>query len=406
MTSSDDDLRKLLARELKAEAARFTPAEDGLRRIRGRLRSRPSFPLWGGLRVDAERYGYRVRYVAAEALAWLFRPARRIWQVPPGQSTITSAAAVTAVSPASPAIDGAPGAVRRLAAEAGSGFRAGYQRVGTAWLRPILAVAAVCLFAGTAMAVPGFRHVVSNITSSTSGNTTSNTGTGGGGSNGNGQQVSGGRGSTGSGGNGKVVTASPSPTSTCSPAAKNPPKVSKTPQLLLPAAAPSTAPTIPVLPTPTKSAAPTTAPTTPGPTDSPVPTPTDTTPASGLGSPTTTQSAYTVKSKLCKGPTPPATPAQPASASASKLPSAAPSAAQPAVQPAVQPTGLASPTTSPASSASASASASSGASTSGGSKSVKTTAPSTPDPGTSSTAEAPTPDRSAACPRHHHHHGC
>jgi len=60
MTSSDDDLRKLLARELKAEAARFTPAEDSLSRIRGRLRSRPSFPLWGGLRVDAERYGYRL----------------------------------------------------------------------------------------------------------------------------------------------------------------------------------------------------------------------------------------------------------------------------------------------------------------------------------------------------------
>ena len=89
MTWFDEDLRRLLARELKAEAARFTPAEDGLSRIRGRLRSRPSFPLWGGLRVDAERYGYHLRYVAAEALAWLFRPARRGWQEPPGRSTTT-----------------------------------------------------------------------------------------------------------------------------------------------------------------------------------------------------------------------------------------------------------------------------------------------------------------------------
>ena len=64
MTSPDDDLSRLLRRELHAEAARFTFAEDGLSQIRERLRSRSLFPFWGGLRVDAERYGYRVRYVA------------------------------------------------------------------------------------------------------------------------------------------------------------------------------------------------------------------------------------------------------------------------------------------------------------------------------------------------------
>ena len=77
MTSPDDDLGRLLRRELHAEAARFTFAENGLSQIRERLRSRSLFPFWGGLRVDAERYGYRVRYVAAEAVAWLFSQARR-----------------------------------------------------------------------------------------------------------------------------------------------------------------------------------------------------------------------------------------------------------------------------------------------------------------------------------------
>ena len=189
MTWSDEDLRRLLARELKAEAARLTPAEDSLSRIRGRLRSRPSFPRWGGLRVDAERYGYHLRYVAAEALAWLFRHARRGWQEPPGRSTTTPATRVTAISWGSQAAHGVPSGARRLAAGAGSGFRGAYQRLGTTGLRLVVAAAAVCLFAGTALAVPGFRHVVSSITSSTSGNTTSNTGTGGADSNGNGQPM-------------------------------------------------------------------------------------------------------------------------------------------------------------------------------------------------------------------------
>ena len=165
MTSSDDDLRKLLARELKAEAARFTPAEDGLSRIRGRLRSRPSFPLWGGLRVDAERYGYRLRYVAAEALAWLFSLARRGWQVPSGRFKTTPAAQEAL------AAGGVSARGRHSGAGAVSGLRATYQRVGTVGLRLVVAFAAVCLFAGTALAVPGVRNAIGSIASSSSGGT-------------------------------------------------------------------------------------------------------------------------------------------------------------------------------------------------------------------------------------------
>ena len=96
MTSPDDDLSRLLLRELHAEAARFTFAENGLSQIRERLRSRSVFPFWGGLRVDAERYGYRVRYVASEAVAWLFSQARRGWQDPSGKSVTTPATPATA----------------------------------------------------------------------------------------------------------------------------------------------------------------------------------------------------------------------------------------------------------------------------------------------------------------------
>jgi len=149
MTSPDDDLHWLLTRELQAEAARVTPAEDGLSQIRRRLRSRPFIPVWGGLRVDAERYGYRLRYVAAETLSWIFRPAGQIGRVLPRQWVTVG---------------------KRGATAAGSGVSSAYQRFGTAWLRPVIALAAVCLFAGTAMAVPGVRHVIVNIGSSSSGN--------------------------------------------------------------------------------------------------------------------------------------------------------------------------------------------------------------------------------------------
>ena len=179
MTSSDDDLRRLLARELKAEAARFTPAEDGLSRIRGRVRSRPSFPLWGGLRVDAERYGYRLRYVAAEALAWLFSLARRGWQVPSGRFKTTPASQVT-TAPDTLAAAGVSAQARHFGAGAVSGLRVTYQRVGTVGLRLIVAFAAVCLFAGTAFAVPGFRNAIGSIASSSSSGTGTGGGTGGG----------------------------------------------------------------------------------------------------------------------------------------------------------------------------------------------------------------------------------
>ena len=275
MTSSDDDLRKLLARELKAEAARFTPAEDGLSRIRGRLRSRPSFALWGGLRVDAERYGYRLRYVAAEALAWLFSLARRGWQVPSGRFKTTPATQVTA-APDALAAGGVSAGVRHFGAGAVSGLRATYQRVGTLGLRLVVAFAAVCLFAGTAFAVPGFRNAIGSIASSSSGGTGTGGGTGNGTGGGTGNGTGGGTGNgtggatgngtgggtgngtgngtgqqppgaprvaPGPGGKGKY-TAGPSPTSTCVNPTKTVPKASPTtPGIVVPV--PSVTPTVP-----------------------------------------------------------------------------------------------------------------------------------------------------------------
>ncbi len=165
MTSSDDDLSWVLRRELNAEAARLAAAQDGLSQIRAQLRSRPSVPvwgpLWGGLRVDAERYGLRARHLAAEAADWIVGMTGRI-----------------------------PLLGRRDRGEGRSGAQP-----GLAWLRPVLAVAAVCIFAGTAAAVPGLRHAITNIGSSGSGSTTSVTGKGGGSGLGTGQRNS-------SGGNG------------------------------------------------------------------------------------------------------------------------------------------------------------------------------------------------------------
>ena len=90
---------------------------------------------------------------------------------------------------------------KRGAMAAGSGVSSAYQRFGTAWLRPVIALAAVCLFAGTAMAVPGVRHAIVNIGSSSSGSTTPG-GTGGANSNGSGQKIPGGSGVAGPRGRG------------------------------------------------------------------------------------------------------------------------------------------------------------------------------------------------------------
>src|SRR3984957_13680278 len=126
MTSSDDDLSWLLRRELHAEAARLTPAQDGLGQSRGQLGSRSAWHHFaGGLRVDAERYGLHARYLAAEAADAVLR-------------------------------------LLRFASGRSGGERHG-SRPAMVWLRPVVALAAVCIFAGTAAAVPGVRHAITNI---------------------------------------------------------------------------------------------------------------------------------------------------------------------------------------------------------------------------------------------------
>src|ERR1700743_2448849 len=166
MTPSDDDFSWLLRRELHAEAAKLTPAQDGLGQIRGQLGSRSAFQrFWGGVQVDAQRYGLHARHLLAEV----------------GYAILT--------------------ALRFVAGWPSSDSRSGAHR-GMVWLRPIVAFAAVCIFAGTAAAVPGLRHAITNIGSSNSGSTTSVNGTGGGGSGaGTGQRISGnGGGTSGHGG--------------------------------------------------------------------------------------------------------------------------------------------------------------------------------------------------------------
>src|SRR6202012_4117315 len=137
-TPSDDDLSWLLRHELHAEAARLTAAQDGLRQIRGQLGSRSVFQRWrGGLRVDAVRYGLRARHLLAEAGSGVLAALRYVAGLPSRSET---------------------------------GERSG---TGLVWLRPVVALAAVCLFAGTAAAVPGRRHAITNIGSCGGGGTTS-----------------------------------------------------------------------------------------------------------------------------------------------------------------------------------------------------------------------------------------
>ena len=155
MTPSDDDLSWLLRRELHAEAARLTPAPDGLGQIRGQLGSRSAWQHFaGGLRVDAERYGLHARHLAAEA----------------GDAVLR---------------------LLRFASGRSGGERHG-SRPGMVWLRPVVALAAVCIFAGTAAAVPGVRHAITTIGSSNTGSTTPVNGSGGGNGAGTGQRINGG----------------------------------------------------------------------------------------------------------------------------------------------------------------------------------------------------------------------
>ena len=303
MTSSDDDLRWVLRRELNAEAARLSAAQDGLSQIRARLGSQPAIPLWGplrgGLRVDAERYGLRARHLAAEAADWVIGQARRI----PFR----------------------PGRDRGRRDQAGSRTGA---RPGIVWLRPVLAMAAVCIFAGTAAAVPGLRHAITTIGSSGSGHTTSVTGSGGGSGLGTGQQSSGGNGAPGAH-HGASTTASPSPTATCTSLAKPVPSAKATPGPAGKSGGTAASPTVtpdqsspPITPT-TEPASPTESPTTP--TGSSDPTPTDTSGAplgDATGAPTDSSHLTKVK-PLCQGPTLKGS-ASAAAASASQLPTEIP----------------------------------------------------------------------------------
>jgi hypothetical protein len=309
MTSSDDDLSWVLRRELNAEAARLAAAQDGLSQIRAQLRSRPSVPvwgpLWGGLRVDAERYGLRARHLAAEA---------------------------------ADRIVGMTGRIPFLGRPGRAEGRTGAQP-GLAWLRPVLAVAAVCIFAGTAAAIPGLRHAITTIGSSGSGSTTSVTGKGGGSGLGTGQRSSGGHGAPGAN-PAASTTATPSPTATCTSPAKSLPSAKASPASSGRAAANPTvtpAQSSPAATTPTtEPASPTQTPTSP--TGSSGPTPTDTSggPLGGSGSPT--ESTHLSSLKPCQGPT---LKGSAAAAGASQIPATIPTplptraqVEQPAVTPA------------------------------------------------------------------------
>ena len=218
MTSPDDDLSRLLRRELHAEAARFTFAQDGLSQIRERLRSRSLSPC--GAASVWMRSGTATGFVTSLQRRWpgfLVKPggAGRIRR---GHSETTWPLPRSG-RPRSRGVRRSGTRGRRRFPYPGA-----YDRFGTAWLRPVLAVAAVFLFAGTAMAVPGVRHAIVNIGSSSSGGGTSATGAGGtngtGGTSGNGDsgtggpadrqrpQIPGGQGN-GTGSKGNVAATSP-----------------------------------------------------------------------------------------------------------------------------------------------------------------------------------------------------
>ncbi len=268
MTPSDDDLSWLLRRELHAEAARLTPAPEGLGQIRGQLGSRSAWHHFtGSLRVDAERYGLHARYLAAEA----------------GDAVLR---------------------LLRFASGRSGGERHG-SRPAMVWLRPVVALAAVCIFAGTAAAVPGVRHAITNIGSSTTGSTTPVNGSGGGNGAGTGQRINGsgnGGGNSAPGqGSGASLSASPNPSATCTTPAKAVPSVkpSKTKSgkaTVKPAVSPATS-----TPAGTPSDSSTPAPTPSGPTASDTPVPGTSAPVKNSASDSTHLSA----ARPCQGPTPP-----------------------------------------------------------------------------------------------------
>ncbi|HEX4253620.1 MAG TPA: hypothetical protein VH089_00960 [Streptosporangiaceae bacterium] len=362
MTSSDDDLSWVLRRELNAEAARLAAAQDGLSQIRAQLRSRPSVPvwgpLWGGLRVDAERYGLRARHLAAEAADWIVGVTGRI-----------------------------PFPGRRDHAEG----RAGAQP-GLVWLRPVLAVAAVCIFAGTAAAVPGLRHAITNIGSSGSGHTASVTGPGGGSGLGTAQRQNGGH--SGPGGQaGATTSATPSPSATCTALAKPLPKAKASPASSGGAVSPTVTPaqSSPAATPTTEPASPTQAPTSPTGSSGPTPTDTSGAPLQGGGSGPPVDSAHLSKVGTCVGPT---LKGSAAAAGASQIPTEIPTPLQTRAQ-------VERPAVTPATSATSAPATPAG--TAGRSDSATPSA-------TSTTSSSGSPwsqgfETARAC-RHHPHPGC
>jgi len=362
MTSPDDDLSWVLRRELNAEAARLSPAQDGLSQIRAQLRSRPSVPvwgpLWGGLRVDAERYGLHARHLAAEAADWIVSMTGRL-----------------------------PFPGRRDHAESRAGARP-----GLVWLRPVLAVAAVCIFAGTAAAVPGLRHAISNIGSSGSGSTTSVTGHGGGSGLGTGQHnPSGGNGAPG-GRVGATTSATPSPSATCTNLAKPLPKAKASPASSGHAVSPTVAPaqSSPAATPTTEPASPTQTPTPP--TGSSDPTPTDTSGAPlGSSGPPVDSAHLSNTGTTCVGPFKGS--ASAAAAGASQIPSAIPTPLQTSAR-------VEEPAVTPATSAAATPATPPGTASSGD--------PATPSATSTSSSGSPWSqgfETARAC-RHHPHAGC
>ena len=379
MTSSDDDLSWVLRRELNAEAARRQAAQDGLSQIRAQLRSRPAVPvwspLWGGLRVDAERYGLRGRHLAAEAADWVVGVTGRI-----------------------------PFLGRRDRAEGRTGTQP-----GLVWLRPVLAVAAVCIFAGTAAAIPGLRHAITNIGSSGSGSTTSVTGHGGGSGMGTAQKSSGGNGAPGAN-QGASATATPSPTATCTSLAKPLPSAKANPVNSGGAAVSPTvtpAQSSPVATPTTEPASPTQTPTSPTGSSGPTPTGTSGAPLNG-GSGPPTDSAHLTNRGTCVGPTLKGS-ASAAVAGASQIPAAIPTPLQTRAQveqPAVPPATSSAPATPSGTTSSRDSASSSGPASSSSSASSSGSA----SPSATSTSSSGSPwsqgfETARAC-RHHPHPGC
>ena len=232
-TASDDDLRRLLARELKAEAARFTPAEDGLQPDSRAAEVPAVIPAVG--RAPRGRGAVRlpgpVRGRGGPRVA--FSPPGGSGRCRRGDSTTP---ATRNGRPGHPGCPRSPQRSRRGAAPRGLGPASGPLTSGSArpgcgscWPWP-----PSCCSPG-----PPWRCPASGTRSGTSPRPPPGPaagrrdgGTGGAGGNGSGQRITGGQGtSPGSESSGNVPATSPSPSasSTCAQATKTPTKPHTTP---------------------------------------------------------------------------------------------------------------------------------------------------------------------------------